>query len=44
MYNINEGLVVTTSHFNKLAMKITDSTGTILWDRQRISEMINLLN
>lgn len=42
-YNANKGLVVTNSHFTKSAMEIADSTGTLLWDRQKLSEMINLL-
>jgi HJR/Mrr/RecB family endonuclease len=40
-YKCNNGMVVTNNSFTKSAIKLAESNEIILWDRQKLSNMIN---
>lgn len=42
-YKCSEGMVVTNNHFTNSAIQLANSTGTILWDKEKLYEMIQLL-
>lgn len=42
-YNSEKGMVVTNNYFTSSAKELAQSNGIILWDRDKLSEMINLL-
>lgn len=42
-YNANKAIVVTNNYFTKSAIELAQSTGTILWDRDKLKDMMDLL-
>lgn len=42
-YNCSKSVVVTNNYFTNSAIELANSTGTILWDRDKLNEMIKLL-
>ncbi|MFL2072890.1 restriction endonuclease [Marinilactibacillus psychrotolerans] len=43
-YNANEGWVITNSTYTKSAIKLAESTDTILWDGYKLKQMLEVVN
>lgn len=41
MYNCQVGVVMTNQHFTGSAKELAKSTGVLLWDREKIAEMVS---
>ena len=41
LYHCQIGVVMTNRYFTKSAQELAQATGTLLWDRDRITKMIN---
>ena len=42
-YNANKGMVITNNYFTSPAKELADKTAIILWDRDKLSEIIKLV-
>jgi hypothetical protein len=44
LYNCHVGVVITNRYFTKGAKELAAATGTLLWDRDKLAEMLQELN